>query len=1276
MTKHESVGQTGLEDLLRSLERSAPPFIAWIAHDILRRGGRSHWERDFGRESTLVHVITRYLIWVLSRSSGKPLVAQTTVAEDLKDLSSLPYGLGRAARLLAVGDEALAETSRRLGLPLDAEHLAAFQESLQCWWERVRHSRTHARPPGECCEEDHLLLMLRAALGALTAMRLLVVVGNDAGLRPGDPRTLLVDVYRGARVSRRETWAVKDTSELAHLQRGVPYLWWSRAEARTGCLLLLYPAALMARRADRVDVYDGAYLEPCLLAAPEGADLASRLSAHGSAVIATGSLIEPGVGLDCAVRLRLPSTWGDLAPALHEVAGSGLVNVELTESPNFLQLELLGPDWRDATDENLRPVAGAFGTVYPCTHVKYPDRLFAVKVFHDHVDLHPSWRDGLDRVERASSGSPGDSVVHYYPDLSRMEFGKRPAYVVMDWRRSRGNLDDVDARGLIGRTPTERLAFSTKLVEAVAWLHRLNAPHRDLHPSNVLVCEAKDGMAAPVLVDLGLALIQQGGSSTSAMTGTLLGAGRRPFVAPESALVEHDPFRADVHGLGWLCVMVLAGRAPMELELAPDRALKPVQRMCKHGALPAALSDLLDQWVASDPMERPESAVEALDQWMRIARGQARAGARLPGGFELMQSAGGDARPYAVCVHARDREAALVVPVPSDHMGARTLLDRWREGRLGVPHLAPLVAVASDRSQALVRAPAVRAMVLDASTLPSSARARAALLASLLEVCVGLARCEVRAWVHRDGLLVDTSGALHVVALRPGTCPSEEREISWVERLCDALLKEARDDHVDVGWPDAVGVRIFGDQGDAIESTASPVVRALGLLGRREDRDIGDVMALGVECFHALAPALHGKRPIIELADDLVIRLLRSASSALPTPEVISSDDVRTESDIIRERLPTLREEHWREHQHEVDHKRREHEEERELRRVEHEEEQERRRVEYEEEQERRRGEQQLERERSRVERFEGDPAQLELEPCEPPPFEVRPFENVPFQEPVREAFASWAFRRMDPTSPETCARWELNHRGDCLELMARPTKVRIYSGPRALVEIDPGGTALRSMAPASPLSEVLQRLPRWIDESFVPDAPGIDAESLRLRVEVLQVLRALTWLCVTLDLADDQVGAMGAVRIWQDRGVGQWQVWSQAMPEWFEKRPAGPSADWNIKLHEALVCVWASCRLTGATDDPGAARAHLSCWLELILERLSGIALPSPVARRGIGAHEERADLKSRLIALGLAIHLAEGGFAWFHGAASIDRPEVLYAVPPTCIVEARSVR
>ncbi|MEO8881266.1 MAG: serine/threonine-protein kinase [Gemmatimonadaceae bacterium] len=147
-----------------------------------------------------------------------------------------------------------------------------------------------------------------------------------------------------------------------------------------------------------------------------------------------------------------------------------------------------------------------------------------------------------------------------HPNIARLlDAGVSPTglpYLVLEYIDGAPIDEWCDARAL----PIDaRLRLFQQVLAAVAHAHANFIVHRDLKPANILV--TADGTVK--LLDFGIAkLLDDGGESTSALTGTQQSVFTLKFAAPEQIRSEPITTATDVYSLGVVLYELLAGRHP------------------------------------------------------------------------------------------------------------------------------------------------------------------------------------------------------------------------------------------------------------------------------------------------------------------------------------------------------------------------------------------------------------------------------------------------------------------------------------------------------------------------------------------------------------------------------------------------------------------------------------------------------------------------------------------------------------------------------------------
>src|SRR5438552_4071722 len=134
--------------------------------------------------------------------------------------------------------------------------------------------------------------------------------------------------------------------------------------------------------------------------------------------------------------------------------------------------------------------------------------------------------------------------------------------------------------------------------------------HRDVKPSNVMLCSEADGAIVAKLIDFGL--VRDGtdqapsASSSAVRTGFI---GTPHFASPEQFAGKTADARSDIYSLGITLWFALTGKLPF------DGTREEIQRQQLSGVLPLeqlkgiprTVVDLIKRMLDADPAKRPQS---------------------------------------------------------------------------------------------------------------------------------------------------------------------------------------------------------------------------------------------------------------------------------------------------------------------------------------------------------------------------------------------------------------------------------------------------------------------------------------------------------------------------------------------------------------------------------------------------------------------------------------------------------------------------------------------
>jgi serine/threonine protein kinase/tetratricopeptide (TPR) repeat protein len=137
-------------------------------------------------------------------------------------------------------------------------------------------------------------------------------------------------------------------------------------------------------------------------------------------------------------------------------------------------------------------------------------------------------------------------------------------------------------------TPRERLDLFVPICQAVQHAHQKGIIHRDMKPSNVLVC-TYDGKPLPKVIDFGVAKAT-GPKLTERTLYTEFGAivGTFEYMSPEQAGLDQLDIdtRSDIYSLGVLLYELLTGTTPLERKRMKEVAILELLRRIREEEAP------------------------------------------------------------------------------------------------------------------------------------------------------------------------------------------------------------------------------------------------------------------------------------------------------------------------------------------------------------------------------------------------------------------------------------------------------------------------------------------------------------------------------------------------------------------------------------------------------------------------------------------------------------------------------------------------------------------
>ena len=268
-----------------------------------------------------------------------------------------------------------------------------------------------------------------------------------------------------------------------------------------------------------------------------------------------------------------------------------------------------------------RPIGrGGFGTVFE-GRSRALGRVVAIKLLHRAHGLMPRIRERFQLEARAVASIEHPSIVRLY-DVGEAD---GLPYLVMEKLQGE-TLAQRLAREGAPRSQgeiIERLLWIESIARGVHAAHVAGVVHRDLTPSNVMLCT--DGRA--VVLDFGLACLTEGESGSLTRTAELIGT--PAYMSPEQ--VRGSPPRllppTDVWSLGACLYAATFGRRPYEHH-RPSRLIEAVLReeptlaRPRGVRLPRALYAVIQRAMEKDPADRYTSVADLADDLQALREGR------------------------------------------------------------------------------------------------------------------------------------------------------------------------------------------------------------------------------------------------------------------------------------------------------------------------------------------------------------------------------------------------------------------------------------------------------------------------------------------------------------------------------------------------------------------------------------------------------------------------------------------------------------------------------
>ncbi|HSN89722.1 MAG TPA: serine/threonine-protein kinase [Anaeromyxobacteraceae bacterium] len=275
--------------------------------------------------------------------------------------------------------------------------------------------------------------------------------------------------------------------------------------------------------------------------------------------------------------------------------------------------------------------SGGMGTVFEAVQ-RALDRRVAVKVLHPHVAALPGAAERFRREAMLLARLRHPNTVEVY------DWGEDEGRLFLAMEMLRGEpLDALMVRE--APLPTPRIvALVAQVLDLLEAAHALGIVHRDVKPSNVMVC-AEPGSERAKVLDLGLAIVM-GDAGMARLTESGLLQGTPAYMAPEQCRAQAVDGRTDLYALGCVLYEMLVGQPPFGISPPMEvmaghvfRPVRPPSEVRPDRLLSSELERIVLQSLAKRPADRPQGAARMREALLSAARrpfgeAPARAGAR------------------------------------------------------------------------------------------------------------------------------------------------------------------------------------------------------------------------------------------------------------------------------------------------------------------------------------------------------------------------------------------------------------------------------------------------------------------------------------------------------------------------------------------------------------------------------------------------------------------------------------------------------------------------
>jgi eukaryotic-like serine/threonine-protein kinase len=229
-------------------------------------------------------------------------------------------------------------------------------------------------------------------------------------------------------------------------------------------------------------------------------------------------------------------------------------------------------------------------------------RPVAIKIPHPEMESDPVLYDRFKREQAIGTRLDHPGVMKVYDDEDRSRI-----YMVMEWVDGRLLRQVLNEQK---KLPVERaVKITTRICDALDYIHKNGVVHRDLKPENVMV-DSDDNIK---LIDFGIA--SNAGSRRLTFAKLSQTMGTPDYISPEQVKGKRGDGRSDIYALGVMLYEMLTGKVPFTgpnpFVIMNDRLLNnPVPPRELDPEISSELQEIIYRALERDPKNRYATAAE------------------------------------------------------------------------------------------------------------------------------------------------------------------------------------------------------------------------------------------------------------------------------------------------------------------------------------------------------------------------------------------------------------------------------------------------------------------------------------------------------------------------------------------------------------------------------------------------------------------------------------------------------------------------------------------